>query len=283
MLNKLTSRIKKIGNKCLPDIVMIGVKVSILGGIAMGIMLSLGGRGDGMEEPKPVLEPDIIVAKYADIPVEIDGVLDDEAWKGAIVYRMFLGEDRGEKPQEEGEAMVSWDSDYLYVGIKFYDSDIVAEGEEDQLHHYRLGDLAEVFLKPEDRTWYWEYYVTPRGKKTTFWYPGRGRLGLPSGFQLPDGCELRVAARHEGTLNHWQDRDNYWTAEMAVPVRNLTARGEEFGPDSKWRILVARYNFSRYLPWKELSMTPQLSITSFHLHEEYAILKLVPSARDKEE
>lgn len=275
MLEELTSKIRKIGNRYLPDTVMIGMKISILGGISLGIMLLLGGRGEGTEEVNPVLEPHIITAKYTDIPVKIDGLLDDEAWKGAIAYQMFLSIDREEKPQEGGKAIVSWDSDYLYVGIKFYDSDIVAEGEEDQLFHFRLGDVAEVFLRPEERTWYWEYYVTPGGKKTTFWFPGRGRLGLPSGFQLPDGCELRVAAQYEGTLNYWQDRDNYWTAEMAIPVRNLTARGEEFGPDSKWRILIARYNFSRYLLWKELSMTPQLSITNFHLYEEYAILELV--------
>ncbi len=136
-----------------------------------------------------------------------------------------------------------------------------------------MGDLVELFLKPEDYTWYWELYATPTSKKTSFWYPGRGRVGLESGFQYE--CGLQVAAENNGTVNKWEDRDRYWTAEMAMPIRDLTSRGETFRPGSKWWILIGRYNYSRYLPRREFSMFPQLSQTDFHLCEEYGILELV--------
>jgi len=116
--------------------------------------------------------------------------------------------------------------------------------------------------------------VTPAGKKTTFFFPSKGYLGLPSPIKHSSG--LTVAAQCDGTLNNWTDRDSGWTAEMAMPVKDLTARGEPFGPGASWRILVARYNYSRHLTQgRELSMTPQLSATNYHLREEYAVLRFV--------
>jgi len=224
------------------------------------------------EEPPPPT----MIASYTTQPVRVDGVLDDEAWKTAVVYELLLGKDRLAKENElaePGEVRLAWDDQYFYVSVKYFDTDLVAEGEEDQLHHYKMGDLLELFLKPADETWYWELYATPRGKRSSFWFPGRGRLGLPSSWEYE--CGLRVAARCEGTLNDWRDKDSHWTAEMAMPIKDLTARGESFGPGANWTILVARYNFNRYLPWKELSMTPQLSRTSYHINEEYAVLDLV--------
>ena len=138
---------------------------------------------------------------------------------------------------------LAWDKEYFYLAIQFHDSDIVAEGKEDQLHHYQLGDVCELFLKPADRTWYWELYVTPTDRKTTFFFPSQGRFALPSCLEDFD-MELRVAAQNKGSLNNWEDKDEYWTAEMAVPLKDLTARGDKFGPDADWRILVARYNYT---------------------------------------
>ena len=225
---------------------------------------------------KQTFKPVIMKAPYSPKPVKIDGILDDDVWRIATKYRFSLGEDQiaqGKKLTEPGDVQLARDDTHFYVAIKFYDSDIVAEGKEDQLHHYRMGDLVELFLKPEGYTWYWELYATPISKKTSFWFPGRGRMGLESGFQYQ--CGLQVAAENNGTVNKWEDGDRYWTAEMAMPIRDLASRGETFRPGSNWRILVARYNYSRYLPWKELSMCPQLSKTNYHLHEEYGILELV--------
>jgi len=168
---------------------------------------------------------------------------------------------------ESGEVRLVWDDKYFYAGIKFYDSDIIAKGKEDQMHHYKLGDLVELFLKPEDQTWYWELYATPGNKKTSFRLPERGNLTLRS-------CGLRVAAHCKGTLNNSRNRDRYWTAEMAMPIKDLINPDQEFAPGSNWRILVARYNYTRHLSVPELSMVPQISKTNYHLHEEYGVLEL---------
>lgn len=221
----------------------------------------------------------VMLAKYTAKPVVIDGVLDDAVWKEAKVYKMNLAKSQakeGVELQGGGRVQLAWDEKNLYVAVKFYDSDVVAEGKEDQMHHYKLGDLCELFLKPVDHSWYWELYATPLSKKTTFFFPGWGRCGLPSNF-TDYSSSLNVAAKVKGTINNWHDKDQYWTAEMAMPVKDLTARGEKFGPEAKWRILVARYNYSVYNKRKgpEYSMVPQLSAVDYHRLNEYADLKLV--------
>ncbi len=235
----------------------------------------LGGCVSKSNMDLPRSELPVKIAEYTDAPITVDGRLDEPVWQQATAYPMQLSVDRiagGQKLQEQGSVHLAWDDDYLYVGIDFVDSDIVAEGADDQMHHYQLGDVAEVFLKPADKSWYWELYVTPHSKKTSFFFPSHGRLGLPSCFEYK--CELKVAAQVKGSLNDWQDKDPGWTAEMAVPVKDLTARGEKFGPDADWCILIGRYNYSRYLENKELSMCPSLSTTNFHLLQEYAVIKL---------
>ena len=221
----------------------------------------------------PPQEPQFtkVIAQKTSMPVKIDGILDDEIWKSAPIHTAAFDKRRQDAPQEPGTVQFAWDDKNLYMAVKFVDTDIVAEGEEDQLHHYKMGDLAELFLKPENSTWYWELYVTPHGRKTSFWFPGRGRFGLESGFQYK--MELQVGARIEGTLNDWRDKDSYWTGEMAVPVSELTKYGDSFGPGSDWRVFLGRYNLSRYLSRQELSMFPSLRWTDYHLHEDYGVLE----------
>ena len=239
-----------------------------------GVVLFAGCAGTVRTTQVPV--PSTMTAQYTGTPVKVDGRLDEAVWKRAAAYPLAFDRgaiNKGAVLTEPGEVRLAWDEEYLYLAVKFYDSDITAEGEEDQLHHYKMGDLAELFLKPDKNTWYWELYVTPTSKKSSFWYPGRGRLGLESCERYT--CGLRVAAQCEGTLNNWRDTDSYWTAEMAMPVKDLTARGDAFGPGAQWRILVGRYNFSRYLLKKELSAVPSMSKDWFHFYEEYSRLELV--------
>lgn len=107
---------------------------------------------------------------------------------------------------------------------------------------------------------------------------------IAAGQKLNEAGEVRfawddnffyVAAQFQGTLNNWHDKDKSWTAEMAMPIEDLQAYCAKFSQQANWKILIGRYNYSRYLQDVELSMTPQLSKTNYHLNEEYADLELV--------
>ena len=222
-------------------------------------------------------------AKYAG-KLNMDGKLSDTAWATAQEYSFelplnsyakepeSLRKTLGSELREKGIAKLLWNEEYLYVGAKMEDSDVVAEGKADQTHLYTMGDLVEVFLKPENETYYWEIYGAPNNRKTAFFFPGRGRLFVPSCAEY--SMDVKVAAHVDGTLNNWHDRDKGWSVEIAIPVKSLTAFGAKFDNSAKWTILVSRYNYSRYLPMKELSSAPRLSALNFHLLEDYASLVL---------
>jgi hypothetical protein len=236
-----------------------------------------------IESAEKSFVPDIMVARYTEKPLVIDGSLDNPVWKKAVRYPLSLSRDSKPcVPQEGGEVMLLWDDEHLYIGARLVDSDVVQKGQKDQEHLYTTGDLLEVFLKPEKEEWYWELYGTPNNKKTVFWFPSRKFLGIFRNMYQWTGklMDMQVAACVEGTLNNSKDRDTCWTVEMILPVRQFAPwymftpkEDHYFGPGSKWRILISRYNYSRYLEEKELSMAPQLSRSNFHYLEEYGIIR----------
>lgn len=230
-------------------------------------------------------------AAFSAKPVVIDGKLDDDVWKNATVYEMslpvdtsssslpeYLNKRKSKTVQEGAKVRIAWDKDYIYISAEMTDSDLHCYGEEDQLHYYSLGDVLEIFLKPENNdneTWYWELYAAPNGKKTALFFPGAGCKIFPEANMHPiEGQKTGTICN--GTLNVWEDKDKNWTAEMSVPIKTLTSRGEKVGPGSKWKILVARYNYNRYFTAPELNTFPQLSKPNYHLCEEYALIEFEP-------
>ena len=232
------------------------------------------------QEVRPVM-----TAKYISRTLKIDGKMSDPAWAEASAYSLELPlkiyanqpesmqKVLGTELREKGEVKLLWNDEYLYVAARFEDSDVVADGKEDQTLHCNTGDLIEVFLKPETDTYYWEIYGTPNEKKTCIFYPGRGRHFLPSDFDASPS-DIIVKTSIDGTFNNWKDKDKSWTVELAIPIKKLTEYGAKFDDSAKWTILVSRYNYSRYLTWKELSAFPLLSNANYHLNEEYARLNL---------
>ncbi len=220
---------------------------------------------------------DIVRVHASTGKVKIDGLLNEVQWQRVPEYNLSLSKDKQDEGMifsDKGQVKFICDENYLYVGIIFDDGDIVAEGKTDNEHHYKMGDVCEIFLK-SPAGYYWEIYVTPNGNKSFFFIPGRGRLGVPSCF---DGFPNNMVFASDilGTLNNFTDNDEKWVCEIAIP-REFDMRYlglENVRLDSGWKILIARYNYSVHLGNRELSMFPQLSKTDFHLYEEYGVIEL---------
>jgi len=215
-------------------------------------------------------------------PIQIDGKLDEEAWRHAKQVALDIPRDQQQQGltlEEKGTARLLWDDRFLYVGFEFVDSDVVALGKEDDEGQHLMGDVAEIFLKPTDQTWYWELHVTPAGYVTQYWCVGRGRWGLKDEGRHVKPRFVQAAAQVQGTLNNDTDRDQGWTAEVAIPWKDLDRFNERPDPRANWTILLARYNYTRYrvqATGPELTSWPVLPRAFFHLVEDYAPLKLVP-------
>lgn len=221
--------------------------------------------------------------------VSMDASLSADCWQKAVKYPLMRGKyntpnyskakrkNVGTQLRNPGYVQFLWDDNNLYVAAMMEDGDVVAEGEADQTHLYRLGDTIEVFLKPKDKNYYWEIYGTPNLKKSVFFYPSRGRLFVPSCAVHP--VDVTVAAEVYGTLNNYEDQDKGWSLIIAIPIEMLERKGYAFRPGQEWTVLVARQNYSADLPAKELSVHTPLSIVDFHLYEEYGDLILLPAKK----
>lgn len=237
------------------------------------VCLAAGCAKHADPRPHPARAPIAIDIRgvHSPAPLALDGVLDEPVWRQAPVYE--LGNWVTEQSKvEPARARVAWTDTHLYIAIECDDSDLIAEMPKDQEHHYKFGDVVEVFVKPADETWYWEYYATPTSNKTAFFFPGRGRQGLPSVESYKS--ELRVAVTVDGTLNHWQDRDGGWCSEIAIPWSEFDVNGGSRPTATRWKIQFARYNYGRYTSTVELSMFPRLRGGTFHAFEQYANLVL---------
>jgi hypothetical protein len=210
--------------------------------------------------------------------VVLDGELNDEVWKRAKAYPLAVAwrvNGIRQKLIEPGSVRFAWDERYLYVAAELTDLDVVAEGDQDNVLSYSTCDALELFLKPGGKKlWYWEIYGTPNGRKTVYLNPSRGRTYMAS--KIRRGAGVEVGAKVKGTVNNWQEKDQGWSVEMAVPVAELKAMGDEFSDAAGWRVLIGRYNHSAYheVMGGELSTVPTLPSADFHYYEMWARLRL---------
>jgi len=230
-------------------------------------------------------------ARHGPIPIEVarataavavDGGLDEAVWAKAkpVPFQLAAtpaGRRRIGKLEGKGSVRLLHDDKNLYVAFAFEDADLVDLSKEDDQELYLLSDVAEIFLKPLDDTWYWEFHVTPKGRISTYWWPGRGRLGLVGTQPHVKPGFIRVATRAQGTVNNGNDRDQGWTAVVAIPFAKLERYGPPKDPHARWTILLSRYDYSRYrmkATGPELSAASALSEPNFHLVDEYPKIQL---------
>jgi hypothetical protein len=160
-----------------------------------------------------------------DIPPVIDGILDDEAWKGAPVITDLHQVDPVEyaPPSQRSEFFVVYDSDALYIGAHLYDDpdkiigNILRQG--DWIFH---DDFIDIIIAPFDND----------------------RSGYS--FMLSVN-NVRMDGIFEGArdINHdwdgiWKTKtrrtEDGWIAEMAIPFKSLSFPTDR----DTWRFSVGR-------------------------------------------
>lgn len=184
-------------------------------------------------------------------------LLPDSARREAPSFPLRAPASEPETP-ETGSVRFTADAECLYIHFTLNDRDIVADCREHQQPLYLYGDTVELFLKPEDSPEYWELHVDPNGNRTSIHFPGRSYSRLQK-RQWPAALPgFRAVSRRTATG---------WTAELAVPWRELGGRTRRF------RVLAGRYNYGRELDQVAHSSFPRLPRATFHRYELYLPLQ----------
>lgn len=212
-------------------------------------------------------------------PIEIDGKLDETAWREAPVSPRFVDILTGGKVIHDTRAAVIWDDKYLYVSYRVEEPFVHAKFKKHNDLIYNDNDV-ECFIAGPDayyefevnafNTCYEAFFVwddTYESSGLSKWpefarsqlvpfngvgftiHPRGGRLGNFN-LALPG---LRTAVHVDGTINNDTDRDRGWTVELALPwssLRWLATDGRSLPPKDGdvWRMDFSRFNTYKEAP-----------------------------------
>lgn len=202
--------------------------------------LALSGKGPRKLPPRP-----IYVAHRTDTPPVIDGKLDDPIWKktrstGAWHYYNYQ-----KKPHFRTEAKITWDKQYLYIGVDCQDDDIWSTYTQRDQPLFKQ-EVVEFFVDANrDKKDYAELQVSPAGVIFDTFFT-RHRYPRPWGqLRYDSGLLTRVHVR--GTLNNKRDKDRGWSVEMRFPLKRLvhTQRNVRIPPQDGDEWLINFYRLER--------------------------------------
>ncbi len=179
----------------------------------------------------------------------IDGSLDEPAWRETRFSEPFVDIEGDAKPRPEFDTKVKllWDNDYLYIGARLVEPNVWGVLTEHDSVIFYDNDF-EIFIDPDgDRQKYYEIEVNALATVWDLFLPRAYRDGGSAidAWEVPG---LKVATRVDGTINRFDDQDEGWTVEIAIPWRALAEPGGAAGSPPRNGDQM-RINFSR-VEWR---------------------------------
>jgi hypothetical protein len=183
------------------------------------------------------------ICRRAPSAIQVDGRLDEAAWKRAPWTDPFVDIQGAKQPRPRFRTRVKmlWDDAYLYVGAELEEPHVWATLTEHDSVIFRDNDF-EVFLNPSgDGRNYFEFEINALNTGWDLFLPKPYREGgkADNSWEIPG---LRTAVAIDGTLNDASDRDRGWTVEIAFPWTAFASRSPVRRPEPGG---IWRMNFSR--------------------------------------
>jgi hypothetical protein len=191
------------------------------------------------------------------IPPEIDGKLDDAAWKLAPEAPLVIS-CTAEQVTKRTVARMCWDDQYFYIAFDCADPDIFATYTQHDDPLYRE-EVVEAFINPScDTMHYYEINLSPRNVIFDAYIVNRNEEPA-DGTDFGWTCQgMRTAVQLDGTLDDRTDVDRGWTAELAIPFSALNRCTPK--PGERWRVNLYRIDLEpepkEFQAWSP-TMTPR--------------------------
>ena len=238
---------------------------------------------------KIILPKHYIVNKIND-QINIDGKDDELAWSNAIYTDDFIDIEGDKIPRQKTNVKMLWDDKFLYVFAKLYENHIWGDiTKRDEVIYYN--NDFEVFINPNDDVFsYGEIEINALGTEWDLFLnrPYRLKGKADSSWDING---LKSAVDINGTLNDPNDLDDYWTVEIAIPLKeieklNKSGKDEKVISGDVWRINFSRVNWDfeinngvysrkkengKYLPEYNWVWSPQ-GIINMHVPENWGYL-----------
>ena len=239
------------------------------------ILLCIQFQSPAQDDTSTNSPPVLNAAKLTGTPPQIDGILNEDAWKQTPAATGFvqLLPDEGEPASERSEVRVLYGDDALYIAFRAYDADPTAiEGQLTRRDRESFSDWVHVAIDSyNDKRTAFQFGVNPKGiKQDTYRYNDTRRdpdwdavwdvatsideQGWIAEFRIPY-TQLRFSHTEEMTWGIQFTRDiarkqelAYWaplsSQESGTVSKYGTLQGLN-GIKSRWRLEVAPYSLGR--------------------------------------
>ena len=190
------------------------------------------------------ITPRSYLCYQASAPIQIDGNLDDAAWKAAPWTENFVDIEGPAKPRPRfrTRAKMLWDDHYFYIAAELEEPHVWATLTNHDAVIFQDPDF-EVFIDPDgDSHDYYEFEINALNTSWDLRLPKPYKDGGPAlnEWEIPG---LKTAVHVHGTLNHSADRDRGWTLEIAFPWQALGEFARCPAPPregDQWRVSFSR-------------------------------------------
>lgn len=210
--------------------------------------------------------PAVYEAPKLAAPPTIDGALDDAAWNDVPWTEEFLRSNVRATARHKTRAKLAWDDRFLYLAFEAEDDEILTPFDADDSNMYE-SEVVELFVDADgNQRTYDEIELNPRDRLFDARFPARRQR-----MDLPWASGTRHAVKVDGTVNDASDVDRGWTAELAVPIGNLSAVPHVPPlPGDRWRINLYRLDHGRGFV-EGLAWSPPL-VGDFHALDKFGTL-----------
>ncbi len=183
------------------------------------ILLALLGAGITEGEfahPQPARPPVCEILRLVS-PLQIDGKLDEDAWKISSPVGDFVNNLDGSPSSYKTEAKVLYDDRYLYFAFRCVDPNIWATMKRRDEHLWEE-EVVEVFLRADPRqSSYIELEVNPLGTVIDIFLLD---VRKPLRYESWNSEKLLWAVHVDGTVDG-KEGDKEWTCEIALPMEDI--------------------------------------------------------------
>ena len=211
----------------------------------------------------------------AGAPVQIDGLITKKEWSKAKPITKFTDVFQPERRMKYPTvAMMMWDDRYLYIAYECWEDDIWATKTKQDDFVY-VEQVMEVFIDPEGQgRHYFEIDISPRNVVIDLMVMSPSFLGLAATQSRYDVIGLLHATRVKGTLDDRNDKDEKWTAELAIPWSDFKGRKVNVPPKDgdSWRLNFFRTAGPKPWPDNDQFLSWSKSPGVFHQPQNFGVV-----------
>lgn len=166
-----------------------------------------------------------------------------------------------------------WEAALVVYG-ELWDRDIFNPATRLNEEAFTMGDVFEMFLRPEGQEAYFEFHVTPQNQKFQLRIPSSSALNR---LRNQNGPDLLAPYKVYQPLfeSHTRIREgqNKWEVVAAIPFASVVET-EAAARAGRWRFSASRYDYTRGMVKPVISSTSPHAVADFHRQDEWGVLIL---------